>query len=834
MSARPAAAAAMPTPDCLKQARAASQQPPESGHPAASVNNHNHHHHGGTSSDRPAAAAAAVSTCSLSHPGPSTPAASNGLGPPLANGEAGIPPVARPPSSSSSSSVCIPDPGTAPTSPGSATTSPPTTTTTSTSTALTVAPLTDHTRQNQAAPSSLPAPVAITGAGGQPRTPTAISLLPPSSSSSSSPAATAMIKTVAASNQVPAPARPPAPTVQRITVSSPHMKAPPLTPTAVPVLQNFQVPAGMVLVRSDSGQLVLVPQKAIAQAQAQAKARAQAHGTGNASSAAPASKPSIRISTVQATGTQIISKQVKPSTVQQVNQLQAAAPTTAVPQRITLVQPQTTGGAVAAKTVTTVTQKPAVTPAGSSVTAPVLQTSASPETLENVKKCKNFLATLIKLASSGSHSPLMSNNVKALVQKLLDGKLEAEEFTNQLYKELKSSPQPYLVPFLKRSLPALRKSMPNSQAFIQQCLQKPATPATTLASAAAPGATKQPNLGQATRTITVTSASQQAKLLQALPSTQMVVQQSGVLLKSQASTLPRTQTVTLQRPPNHITVPVSQIQVKSVQGGPATSVIKVPLVQGYRNPASVLLQASPGQKIKKEVGGIPFRDEDDINDVASMAGVNISEENARILATNSELVGAVIRSCKDEAFLSSVSLQKKTLEIGKRHGVTEVNSDVLSTISHATQERLRELVEKLTVIARHRLMVYKEDDRYNLLNDTRSQLKFFEQLDRLEKQRKDEDERETMLRLARSRAKQEDPEQLRLKQKAKEMQQLELAQLQQREANLAALAAIGPRKRKAPDSPGLGTGRIKWQRECTWQSWINNGSNVPTAKSNAS
>ncbi|XP_072324599.1 transcription initiation factor TFIID subunit 4-like isoform X1 [Scyliorhinus torazame] len=611
-------------------------------------------------------------------------------------------------------------------------------------------------------------------------------------------AAAAVVKTVPALTGNPLPvSRPPAATVQRITVSSPHIKPPQLGQTTVPILHNFQVPAGMVLARSDSGQLVLVPQKAIAQA------KAWAQGTGSTSTAAATSTPLVRISTGQVTGTQRIPNQVKPPAVQ-LKQLQAGGQTSATSQRITVVQPQTAGAVIAPKATSTVVQKQASVPADRSATVPVVQASASPETLENVKKCKNFLATLIKLASSGSHSPQMSCNVKALVQKLLDGKMEVEEFTNQLYKELKSSPQPYLVPFLKRSLPALRRLMPNSQAFIQQCLQKPATPASTLAVVS--GASKQANPGQATKTMTVMSASQQAKVLQTLPSPQMVVQQSGVLIKSQGSTLPRTQTVTLQRTPNHIIVPVSQNQVKETQAGAVTLVTKVSLAQANKNPTSVLLQPSAGQVIKKEVGGATFRDEDDINDVASMAGVNINEENARILATNSELVGTVIRSCKDEAFLSPVSLQKKALEIGKKHGVTEMNSDVLNTISHATQEHLRELVEKLTVIARHRMATYKDDDRYSLLNDTRSQLKFFEQLDRLEKQRKDEDEREALLRLAKSRAKNEDPEQLRLKQRAKEMQQLELAQLQQREANLAALAAIGPRKRKTPDSPGLRTG----------------------------
>lgn len=39
--------------------------------------------------------------------------------------------------------------------------------------------------------------------------------------------------------------------------------------------------------------------------------------------------------------------------------------------------------------------------------------------MENVKKCKNFLSTLIKLASSGKQSTETAANVKELVQSLL-------------------------------------------------------------------------------------------------------------------------------------------------------------------------------------------------------------------------------------------------------------------------------------------------------------------------------------------------------------------------------------------------------------------------------
>ncbi|NXN25706.1 TAF4 factor, partial [Nycticryphes semicollaris] len=198
-----------------------------------------------------------------------------------------------------------------------------------------------------------------------------------------------------------------------------------------------------------------------------------------------------------------------------------------------------------------------------------------------------------------------------------------------------------------------------------------------------------------------------------------------------------------------------------------------------------------------------YRDDDDINDVASMAGVNLNEESARIMATNSDLVGTQIQSCKDEPFLAAIPLHKRILETAKKLGITDVPAEVVTFISHATQSRLRTVIEKVTVITQHRMESYKDDEWYEQATDVRSQLKFFEQLERLEKQRKDEQEREILLKAAKSRSRQEDPEQARLKQKAKEMQQQELAQMRQRDANLTALAAIGPRKKRKLDSPGL-------------------------------
>ncbi|KAJ7404445.1 Transcription initiation factor TFIID subunit 4 [Pitangus sulphuratus] len=520
------------------------------------------------------------------------------------------------------------------------------------------------------------------------------------------------------------------------TVLAPRLPQPPQNPTNI---QNFQLPPGMVLVRSENGQLLMIPQQALAQMQAQAHAQSQPQNTLTPRPATPTSAPPVQISTVQAPGTPIIARQVTPTTIiKQVSQAQ------------TTVQPTTT------------LQRP-----------PVVQ-----ETMENVKKCKNFLSTLIKLASSGKQSSETAANVKELVQNLLDGKIEPEDFTSRLYRELNSSPQPYLVPFLKRSLPALRQLTPDSAAFIQQSQQQqPTTQATiaTIPSAAAVllSSSVQRTAGKATATVTSTLQQPVISLTQPTQvgvskqgqTTPLVIQQSqkaGALIRPPQVTLTQTPMVALRQPHSRIMLTTPQIQLNQLQTVP---VVKPAVLPGNKAIATVSTQVAAAQKNKlKEPGGGSFRDDDDINDVASMAGVNLSEESARILATNSELVGTLTRSCKDETFLFPAPLQRRILEIGKKHGITEIHPDVVSYVSHATQQRIQNLVEKLSETAQQRNISYK------------------------------------------SRSRQEDPEQLRLKQKAKEMQQQELAQMRQRDANLTALAAIGPRKKRKVDSPGSGSG----------------------------
>uniref|UniRef100_A0A673CLS0 TATA-box binding protein associated factor 4 n=1 Tax=Sphaeramia orbicularis TaxID=375764 RepID=A0A673CLS0_9TELE len=536
----------------------------------------------------------------------------------------------------------------------------------------------------------------------------------------------------------------------------------------------------MVLVRSESGQLLMIHQQTLAQMQAQS----QSQSAMTPRPAVPTSTPPVQITSIQAPGASLLARQVNPTTI--------------IKQGTTV---QTT------VTATTTLQRPPVLqvkPPSNVIVCMYFQ-----ETLENVKKCKNFFSTLIKLASNGKQSSETTANVKELVKNLLEAKIEPEDFTSRLYQELNSSPQPYLVPFLKRSLPALRQMTPDSEAFIQQSLlPQPSTQPTAAASTALTAVVLRPPLSSAATVVTSTPVTKTTVISltqtpHSKPSLVIIVpQQHGTMVRPQV-TLTKSPIVTL-RGQSHSRIIVGQPQVvKQLQTVPTAKPTLAPFVKGVQVVGQAALIAAQKNKLK-EAGGGTFRDDDDINDVASMAGVNLSEENARILATNSELVGAVTRSCKDETFLSTSSLTRRTIEIGRKFGISDLGTDVINFISHATQQRLQNLLEKVSQVAQQKNITFKEDERYEQVNDVRAQLKFFEQLDQMEKQRKEEQEREILLKAAKSRSRQEDPEQLRLKQKAKEMQQQELAQIRQREANLTALAAIGPRKKRKMDSPVRG------------------------------
>lgn len=85
----------------------------------------------------------------------------------------------------------------------------------------------------------------------------------------------------------------------------------------------------------------------------------------------------------------------------------------------------------------------------------------------------------------------------------------------------------------------------------------------------------------------------------------------------------------------------------------------------------------------------------------------------------------------------------------KECGLDEPCVEVANLISHSTQERLRDLIEKLAVVAGHRMdLKPKVHQLYNQTSDVKGQLRFLESLDEIEKNKAEEREKELLIKLS--------------------------------------------------------------------------------------
>lgn len=408
------------------------------------------------------------------------------------------------------------------------------------------------------------------------------------------------------------------------------------------------------------------------------------------------------------------------------------------------------------------------------------------------------------------HIQSKRTNLQNLTQLLIDGKKSAEEFTNAIQRELNSEKQlPQLVPFLELLLPHLRQSM-NAGITVLPGIRPPNRQ---------DQAPIQPTSSEAMHPSVSTISTSPAKDAQT-SNIAVMTTKTATPISSIVSTMPAPPTPGLQ-PAKKKKIPLppgqkSQYQIKKEarearkrEKELAAQNIKVEKTDGkpeadQRIDKSIAKpkpdkpkRQDKQKKTEKQLESLSaaLRDDDDVNDVAAMGGVNLAEESQKIMASGAELVGTQIRSCKDEAFFDTKTLSMKIGRLVKEHNLPEPSIDVVTLISHATQERLKDIVERLGVLAEHRAENLRLNPKYEVTNDIKGQMKFLAELDRIEKRRYEEQERELLLRVAKSRSKAEDPEQQKLRQKAKDMQRAEQEEVRQREANQTALLAIGPRKK---------------------------------------
>lgn len=164
------------------------------------------------------------------------------------------------------------------------------------------------------------------------------------------------------------------------------------------------------------------------------------------------------------------------------------------------------------------------------------------------------------------------------------------------------------------------------------------------------------------------------------------------------------------------------------------------------------------------------------------------------------------QTIQDDRFVSAMNIRRRFNGLADKDmrtsGIVLNDDAAFELISNGVRERLKYLLEQVRLIAQHRVDIsMKNDSSYQTTSDVKSQIRFLEDLDKIEKQKKDKLEQEKIFRAAKSRSKTNDPEAAKLKQKAKEIQQAQVEEQRQKEANETALAAIGkPKKRKLEES----------------------------------
>ncbi|XP_044597201.1 transcription initiation factor TFIID subunit 4-like [Cotesia glomerata] len=231
--------------------------------------------------------------------------------------------------------------------------------------------------------------------------------------------------------------------------------------------------------------------------------------------------------------------------------------------------------------------------------------------------------------------------------------------------------------------------------------------------------------------------------------------------------LPVSTSSTVQRPLNH------GIKIDNVQPVNKKNLTISPLAKDDKK------EVSPETNVAK------------LTDIMELGVVDIEKESE---ISSHEKIGEEIRSCEDKLFLISSVLKEKINKILHKHEIEAYNKDVLALVSHATEQRLKDLVEKMGVVAEHRVDLNRTDPQYEPTQDVRAQLRFLEEVDKAQSDKREAEERQAILKASKSRSKNE--ELAKLKEQAKAIQKAEMEERLTRDTNLAALQALGPMRKK--------------------------------------
>ncbi|KAF7233648.1 hypothetical protein EG68_04909 [Paragonimus skrjabini miyazakii] len=158
---------------------------------------------------------------------------------------------------------------------------------------------------------------------------------------------------------------------------------------------------------------------------------------------------------------------------------------------------------------------------------------------------------------------------------------------------------------------------------------------------------------------------------------------------------------------------------------------------------------------------------------------------------------SVISPSKDQPFFPPAQI--RTL-IADQSTPVHLTDDAITCLSHGLQAFVRTLLARLSIVVSHRLERLSDDARLTQTDSTRECLKFLQKLDEHDRMRQSELEKDLILKAAKSRSRNEDPDQIRMREMARRIATEDYEREKQHQANLTALHAIGPQRKRRFDA----------------------------------
>ncbi|CAH8658778.1 unnamed protein product [Schistosoma guineensis] len=151
---------------------------------------------------------------------------------------------------------------------------------------------------------------------------------------------------------------------------------------------------------------------------------------------------------------------------------------------------------------------------------------------------------------------------------------------------------------------------------------------------------------------------------------------------------------------------------------------------------------------------------------------------------------------RDNPFFPS----EKVKEILETHGIKTLTEESIACLAHGLQIFIKNILSKLRIVVSHRLDRLGEDSRLVQIDHTREQLRFLQKLDEHDRMRQSELEKDLILKAAKSRSRNEDPHQMQMREMARRIASEDYEREKQHQANLTALHAIGPQRKRRLDT----------------------------------